>query len=155
MDELLNMLTRRNLLYRVVSRPDPKLDLTVQLGTGDFPRESAQNPSDFAARVREKLGDDKRLVRLYGTGTAIAHLTGDANRARLYLLSYSGPGRGSRGAGAQQSIRVRVRGTYRRPKLAGYGAAGDARLEDVENPEGATEFSVPPFQIVAVIDLEK
>src|SRR5207249_425247 len=95
MDEVLNMLTRRNLLYRVVPAPDRKLDLTVQLGSKDFPKESAQDPSDFAARVRAKLGDDRRLVRLYGTSTVIAHLTGDGKHARLYLLSYTrGGGRG-------------------------------------------------------------
>ena len=93
MDEVLNMLTRRNLLYRVVPAPDRKLDLTVQLGSKDFPKESAQDPSDFAARVRAKLGDDRRLVRLYGTSTVIAHLTGDGKRARLYLLSYARAGR--------------------------------------------------------------
>src|SRR5437879_3077927 len=75
MGEVLNMLTRRNLLYRVVPAPDRKLDLNVQLGSKDFPKESAQNPSEFAARVRAKLGDDRRLVRLYGTSTVIAHLT--------------------------------------------------------------------------------
>ena len=88
--EVLNLLTRSNLLYRVVSAPDRTLDLTLQLGTVDFPREAAANPSDFAARVRAKLGDDKRLVRLYGTSTVVAHLIGDGKQARLYLLSYGG-----------------------------------------------------------------
>ena len=84
MDEVLNMLTRRNLLYRVVPARDRQLDITVQLGTKDFPKESADNPSDFAARVRAKLGDDRRLVRLYGATTIIAHLTGDGKpRASL------------------------------------------------------------------------
>src|SRR5262249_15853028 len=93
MDEVLNMLRRRNLLYGVGGGRGRKLDGNVQLGTKDFPRESAQNPSDFAARVREKLDDDRRLVRLYGTSTIIAHLTGDGNRARLYLLNYMSGGR--------------------------------------------------------------
>ena len=97
MDEVLNMLTRRNLLYRVVPARDRQLDITVQLGTKDFPKESADNPSDFAARVRAKLGDDRRLVRLYGATTIIAHLTGDGKHARLYLLNYGG--RGGRGQG--------------------------------------------------------
>jgi hypothetical protein len=149
MDEVLNMLTRRNLLYRVVPAPDRKLDLTVQLGTKDFPRESAQNPSDFAARVRAKLDDDRRLVRLYGTSTMIAHLTGDDARARLHLLSYTAGGRGG-----GQSIRVRVLGRYRPVKFAGFGTTQDAVLTDIENPGKATEFSVPAFSTFAVIDLE-
>ena len=45
MDEVLNMLTRRNLLYRVVPAPDRKLDLTVQLGSKDFPKEAQRTPA--------------------------------------------------------------------------------------------------------------
>ena len=158
LDEVLNMLTRRNLLYRVVPAPDGKLDLTVQLGTKDFPTESAQDPSDFAARVRAKLGDEKRLVRLYGTNTVVAHLTGDGKRARLYLLSYArggGRGRGAgQGGGGFQGIRIRVLGRYQPVQFAGYGAPGDGKLADVENPGNTTEFWLPPFNTCAVIDLE-
>jgi hypothetical protein len=163
MDEVLNMLTRRNLLYRIVSAPDPKLDLTVQLGSKDFPRESAIDPSDFAARVRAKLGDDKRLVRLYGTSTVIAHLTGDGKQAQLYLLSYTrsggrgqGGGRGQQtgGGAGGQPIRVRVLGHYRPVKFAAYGVAEAAKLTDVENPGGSTEFTVPLFSTLGIIDLE-
>ena len=151
MEEVLNMLTRRNLLYRVVSAPDRKLDLTVQLGTRDFPRDAAENPNDFAARVREKLGDDKRLVRLYGTSTTIVRLTGDGNHARLYLLTY---GRNRGQGGGQQSIRIRVLGRYTPTQFAAYGTAPDAKLTDVENPGNTTEFSVPAFNICAIIDLD-
>jgi hypothetical protein len=147
MGEVLNMLTRRNLLYRVVSAPDPKLGVTVQLGSPDFPKESATNPSDFAARVREKVGDDKRLVRLYGTSTAIAHLTGDEKRARLVLLSYSRNR-------AQPGVRVRLLGRYRPSKFTAYGAAPDAKLADIEHPENATEFSIPEFNTIAIVDLD-
>jgi hypothetical protein len=165
MDEVLNMLTRRNLLYRVVSAQDSKLDLTVQLGSRDFPNESAVDPSDFAARVRAKLGDDKRLVRLYGTSTVIAHLTGDGKHAQLYLLSYAtgggrgqggGAGRGQQGSrgGGGQAIRIRLLGLYQPVKFAGYGAADGAKLMDVENPGNTTEFSVPAFTTLAIIDLE-
>ena len=44
MGEVLNLLTRRNLLYKVVKEPDPGLDLNVQLGTPDFPAESGREP---------------------------------------------------------------------------------------------------------------
>jgi hypothetical protein len=146
MDEILNMLTRRNLLYRVVSAPDRKLDVNVQLGTKDIPRESAANPSDFAARVRAKLTDDKRLVRLYGGTSTIARLTGDGKRVRLFLLTY---GRGR----SQQGLRIRVLGKWRPVNFAGFGAAEGAALTDVENPGSATEFSVPAHNVIAIIDL--
>ena len=155
MDEVLNMLTRRNLLYRVVPARDRQLDITVQLGTKDFPKESADNPSDFAARVRAKLGDDRRLVRLYGATTIIAHLTGDGKHARLYLLNYGGRGgRGQGGGGGVQSLRIRVLGRYRPSSLAAYGAPAEAKLTDIENPGNATEFSLPAFSICAAIDLD-
>jgi hypothetical protein len=160
LDEVLNLLTRRNLLYRVVPAPDRTLDLTVQLGTPDFPRESTANPSDFAARVRAKLGDDKRLVRLYGTSSVVAQLTGTDRQARLYLLSYGGRRQGGgqpaqHGAPQAQGIRVRVLGHYQPARFAGYRATTDAKLIDVENPGNATEFSVPPFTTLAIVDLNR
>jgi hypothetical protein len=153
MGEILNLLTRRNLLYRVVGARDPALDLTVQLGTADFPRDAAANPSEFAARVRARLGDDRRLVRLYGTSTVIAHLTGEAGAARLYLLAYGGSNR-RQPAGSQQGLRVRVLGRYRPAGFAAYGLGADRTLTDVENPGSATEFSVPPFMTTAIVELE-
>lgn len=146
MGEALNMLTRRNLLYRVVQQPDRRLDLTVRLGTRDFPADAVKNPSEFAARVRAKLGDDRRLVRLYGSNTAIAHLTGDGRRARLYVLSYSRNR-------TQPGLRVRVRERYQPTGLAAYGAASDATLADVRHPGRTTEFSLPPFSTIAIVDL--
>src|SRR5204863_5212029 len=60
--EVMNMLTRRNLLYRIVKAPERDLAVTVQLGSKDFPKESAADPNDFAARLRDKVGDDNRFV---------------------------------------------------------------------------------------------
>jgi hypothetical protein len=151
MSEALNMLTRRNLLYRVVSAPERELP-TVRLGSADFPRESAKNPSEFAARVREKIGDDNRLVRVYGTSTAIVHLTGDRERARLFVLGYGGNRR--RQGREQQNVRVRVLGRYAPASFAAFGAAPEATLVDVENPGNATEFSLPAFSVCAIVDLK-
>jgi hypothetical protein len=139
MDEVLNMLARRNLLYRVVPAPDRKLDITVQLGTKDFPKESAENPSDFAARVRAKLGDDKRLVRLYGATTIIAHLTGDGKRARLFLLNY-GRGRGRWRGGADKAFNSRARAL----STSNFAAAGGGgcRGDRCRKSGNTTEFSL-------------
>jgi hypothetical protein len=155
-NEVLNLLTRRNLLYKVVPAPDRTLDLNVQLGTPEFPAEAAANPYEFAARVRAKLGDDKRLVRLYGTSTVIARLTGDKSRVRLYLLSF-GSRRQQQDAGARagvEAIRVRVQGRYQPVKLAAYGANPDAKVSDLRHPGTTTEFWVPDFNVCAIIDLE-
>lgn len=153
MGEVLNLLTRRNLLYRVVSGNDRSLNLIVRLGTADFPQTLARNPHEFAARVRAKLGDDKRLVRVYGTSSVVAHLTGDSRRARLYLLSYSGS---SRMQGRNlQPVRVRLLGRYEPTHVAVDNGPADAQLSDVDHPGNATEFSLPPFATLAIVDLAR
>lgn len=152
MGEILNMLTRRNLLYRVVSAPDPALDLTVRLGTPEFPANVATNPYELAQRVRAKLGDDNRLVRLYGTDTTVAHLIGNARHARLYLLAYGGRNR-RQPVRLEEGVRVRVRGRYTPDRFAAYGAEPDAQLADVEHPGETTEFTIPAFNTLAIIDL--
>ena len=151
MGEILNLLTRRNLLYRVVSGPDRSLNLTVRLGSRDFPQTLAPNPHEFAARVRAKLGDDKRLVRLYGTTSVVARLTSDGQRTRLFLLSYAGPTR-MQGRGLQP-VRVRLLGRYQPTRVAVDSGPADAQLADVDHPGNATEFSVPPFATLAIVDL--
>ena len=151
MGEVLNLLTRQNLFYKVVKKPDTDLDLNVQLGTRDFPAEAAANPYEFAAQVRAKLGDDKRLVRLYGTSTVIARLTGHPKGARLFLLSFGSRRQQSAGP---QAIRVRVVGRYRPTGFSPYGVSDEAKLGDLRNPGNTTEFWVPDFTTCAVIDLE-
>ena len=151
MAEVMNLLTRRNLLYKVVAKPDPALDVTVQLGTPDFPAEAATNPYEFAARVRAKLGDERRLVRIYGTSTVLARLTGSAGRARLSLLSFASSRQQS---GSPQAMRVRLVGRYQPTRFAGYAAAEGAALGDLRHPGNTTEFWVPDFRTLAVIDLQ-
>ena len=48
---------------------------------------------------------------------------------------------------------MRVLGRYLSATVAAYGALPDAKLTDVLNPDKATEFSVPAFNIIAIIDL--
>ena len=146
--EVLNMLTRRNLLYRVVAKGDRSLGVTVDVGMPAFPRNALANPSDFAARVREALGDDRRSVRVYGSSTVIAHLMGDDTRARLHLLSYSRNR-------SEASIRVRLLGRYRAPSVAAFGTRDGAALTDVRQEDAATEFSVPAFNTIAIVDVER
>lgn len=143
--EVLNLLGRRNLLYRVVREPDPGLQLNIRLGSKDFPAASAANPSDFAARVREKLTDEKRLLRVYNSYTVLAHLTGDGTRARLHLLNYS--------PRPAEDVRVRVLGLYKDIRLM--EADGLKQAKDVSVLEGGTEFTLPRLTTYAIVDLEK
>lgn len=144
--EVLNLLGRRNLLYRVVLKEDPSLDINIRVGTKQYPRESTTNPNDFAARVREKLTDEKRLLRVYGTYTVIGNLTGDKTRARLHLLNYS--------PRPAKDVRIRVLGVYETVKLAD-STDPSLHAKDVAIQDGGTEFTVASLQTYAVVDLEK
>jgi hypothetical protein len=93
----------------------------------------------------------QRLVRIYGTNTVIARLTGDRTRARLFLLSYAASRRQQRDN--LQAMRVRVLGRYQ-ATLAAYGAEQDTALTDIRHPDTATEFWVPDFSVIAIIDLK-
>jgi hypothetical protein len=141
--EVMNLLTRRNLLFRIVSAPDPSLDLNIRLGAPDYPRSAAANPSEFASMVRRKLTDEKRLLRIYGSDVVIARLTADSSHARLHLLNYGGK--------TVEGLRVRVLGHYKTAKLSAPG--GDASVSDFAPAADAVEFSIPELGAYAIIDL--
>jgi hypothetical protein len=141
--EAMNLLIRRNLLFRLVTAPDPRLDLNVQLGSPDFPRSAAANPSDFARLVRRKLTDEKRLLRIYGSEVVVGRLTGDGSHARLHLLNYS--------ARKVEGLRVRVLGSYRNAQL--FSPETVPAISDFVAADGATEFSLPALETYAIVDL--
>src|SRR5881409_1488654 len=112
--------TMRNLLFRIVTAPDPRLDLHVSIGAPEYPRAAASNPSEFVAMIRQKLTDSKRLLRIYGSEVVIGRLTGDGSRARLHLLNYGGR--------KVEGVRVRVLGVYKNVQILtprGAGTIGD------------------------------
>lgn len=144
--ELLNLLVRKNLLFKLVTTPDPSLDLNVRFGSDEFLKGDTSDPSRLAQSVRARLTDDKRLFRVYGSDTVVARLMGDEKRARLYLLNYSSGRRSGFG------IRVRVLGCYQNHKGAVSGLDNPDIREYVVT-ENATEFTIPEMGILAVIDL--
>lgn len=144
--ELMNLLTRRNLLYRIVPAPDSHLDLNIRLGSKEYPKSEAADPSQLAQKIRSELTDEKRLLRVYGSEVVIARLTGNGAKARIHLLNYANrPVKG---------LRVRVLGTFANWKVAAYDKPG-LKLEDFASADGATEFSVPEMSTYAVIDLSR
>jgi hypothetical protein len=146
--EFMNLLVRRNLLFRVVKSPDPKLDLTVALGSAQYPRSEAGNPSLLAEKVRSNLTDEKRLFRLYGSEVVVGRLVGDGNRRRLYLLNYGAA------RSPVEGIRIRLLGVYPHSDIAEYDRP-NARLVDASNASGTTEFTVPELKTFAVITLSR
>jgi hypothetical protein len=144
--EVMNLMARRNLLFRVVPAPDPNCDLNVQIGTKEFSKDDAADPFAFATLVRKKLTDEKRLVRLYGSDVVLARMNGDATRVRVHLINYGG--------GKVDGLRVRVRGEYAQGTLSAFGIENTA-LADYTIADGGTEFTVPSMNVYAVVDLKK
>jgi hypothetical protein len=139
--EAMNLLARRNLLFRIVKTPDPKLELNVSPTAQD-----ASNPFAYAQEIRQKLGDDKRLVRLYGSDVVLANLTGDGKKARLFLINYSNR--------KVTGLRVRLRGAYKNAALHVFGIE-NAAAADYLSEDGNAEFTVPEMGPFAVIDLNQ
>jgi hypothetical protein len=143
--EVMNLLARRNLLFAPLKAPRPGFDVTIQLGRAPFSGNIADDPFLTAAEARSRLGDARRLVRLYGSDTTIVRLTGDGRRARLHLLHY--------GDYSVEGLRVRVLGRYRRISVSaptGGALSADDRADDA----GAVEFTLPALANYMVIDLE-
>jgi hypothetical protein len=145
--EFMNLLLRRNLLFKIVKSPDAKLDINVALGAPDYPRAEAANPSLLAEKVRSHLTDEKRLLRIYGSEVVVGRLLGNRDAARLLLINY----------GAARSpvtaVRIRVLGAYPRQHAVQFDAPLD--LEDAGVQDGATEFTLPELKTFAVIDLAR
>jgi hypothetical protein len=146
--EVMKLLVRRNLLFQIVRKRAPSLELNVEIGSKDYTREQARDPYFLAQKIRADLGDDKRLVRIFGSQVTVARLAGDTGRARLHLLNYAGPSRPAVG------VRVRVKGPYRSARPAIYGNP-TAQLQDVSTGQDAIEFTVKQLDLYAVVDLSK
>jgi hypothetical protein len=137
MGELMNLLARQNLLYRMEKTADRSLRVNIQTG-------SKENPNLLAHKIRSQLGDENRSLRIYGSEVVIAHLATNSRQARVSLLNYS--------IRSIRGLRVRVRGVYAKGESRVFGVAGD-HLEDWTVDGGATEFTVPNLGVYAVIDL--
>jgi hypothetical protein len=142
--EVMNLMVRRNLLFKPLSAPESRFAVNVVLGTPGFPVAEAADPSTFAIKIRRQLTDERRSLRIFGSEVVIGRLTADAGRVRLYLLNY--------GNREIAGLRIRVRGTYR---------AGDAYVfdhgrlapTDYAAADGATELSLPTLTTYAIVDL--
>ena len=120
--ELLNLLTRMNLLYRIEREPNPSFHVNVRLGTKEYPTEEASNPSMTAHKIRSQIGDDNRSLRIYGSEVVVGRLLSGPKTARIFLINYSGR--------PVLGLRVRARGTYSKADTRIFGAA-DARVAKV------------------------
>ena len=106
----------------------------------------AGDPSKQAYAIRQQVGDEKRLLRLYGSEVVIGHLTGDASRVRLHLVNYS--------QRPVTGMRVRVLGRFPQSAAHIFGVP-DAKLTDFIADRDATEFTLANLNEYAVIDLNR
>jgi hypothetical protein len=142
--EVMNLLARRNLLFEIVQSPSPRFPLTIRIGTPEYAREDATDPSAFAQKIRGQLTDERRSLRVYGSEVVICRLTAEAGRARLHLINYGGR--------EIEGLRIRLRGSYGDGEVHVAGA-GRLALEDRVVSGGATEFTIPRIATYAVVDL--
>ncbi len=146
--EFMNLLVRGNLLFKLVPRIEPGRVLQVALGQPDFPKSDAGNPKLLAEKVRAKVTDEKRRLRIYGSYVVIGRLLGNDARARLFLLNYGAE------KASVDGIRVRVLGEYAKPKEWQYDCP-NAQLSDYTSQADVTEFTVAKLPMFAVIDLAR
>jgi hypothetical protein len=144
--EVMNLLSRRNLLFQVLPSPAARFRINIAIGSAAYPLADAADPSAFALKIRRQLTDEQRSLRIYGSEVVIGRLTGDADRARLHLINYGGR--------EIEGLRIRVRGAYRDGELYAFGAAR-VPLEDFVAAGDVTEFSVPKIETYAAVDLKR
>jgi len=72
--ELMNLLIRRNLLFRIAKPGESGSGPVVRVGSKEYPKAEAANPSLLAEKVRANLTDEKRSLRIYGSEVVIARL---------------------------------------------------------------------------------
>jgi hypothetical protein len=143
--EVMNLLARRNLLFDVVKDPSRRFAINIRIGSAEYPREQAADPSAFAQKIRAQLTDERRTLRVYGSEVVVCRLTANRTAARLHLLNYGGRD--------IEGLRVRVRGAYRTGE-AHVAGAGRLPLQDEVVADGAIEFTLPRLGTYAVVDLK-
>jgi hypothetical protein len=142
--EVMNLLIRRNLFFRLVTQPSSLYPIHIKIGTREYPLDEAADPSAFAQKIRRQIGDDKRSIRIYGSEVVIARLSSDSEKTRLHLLNYGGR--------EIEGLRVRLRGKFGK----GFGliaGVGRGELEDFLVADGTTEFTISRMMSYAFIEL--
>jgi hypothetical protein len=142
--EVMNLLVRDNLLFEIVPGPEPRLKLTVKIGSDAY---QSKNADELEHQIRANLEDKRRSIRIYGTSVVVAHVVRQGTRLRVHLLNY-GAGKGT----VVGAFRVRLLGHYDSGRLHCFERPQDT-LVDFEKDQDATEFTVPGLKTYAIVDL--
>ena len=144
--EVMNLLARRNLLFQVVPGAVGAFRINIAMGSPDYPREEAADPSAFALKIRRQLTDEQRTLRVYGSEVVICRLTGDARADPAASPQLRRPR--DRGAAHQAARRLRQGRRRRRRRRA----AAARRLRRRRRRHGV--LGAAARDVYAVIDLK-
>lgn len=132
--EVMNLLSRRSIGFRVAAKGDYAL-------TGKM-----ANAYEAMQEIREKLGDEKRVLRLFGSELTLAVAAREGNRVRLHLVNY--------GQRPVDHLRIRVQGVFREAGIQAYLHGGIApKFRDFEPGKNYTEFTLESLGAYGVLDL--
>lgn len=135
--EALNLLARRNIFYT----RDAFHGLAIHLDS------KIANPYEFMQDVRERIGDEKRILRIFGSELTIATLTRRGKHVRLQLVNY--------GSRPVETLRIRIEGHYTEKNIrARVFKAAEPRLSGFVHEGGYTEFTLEELPLYAVLDLD-
>ncbi|MBS1830572.1 MAG: hypothetical protein JST93_35050 [Acidobacteria bacterium] len=132
--EVMNLLSRRSIPYSVATKGDYALTAKMT------------NAYEAMQDIREKLGDDKRVLRLFGSELTLAVAAREGNRVRLHLINY--------GQRPVEYLRLRVHGVFREANIKAYLYGGIApKFKDLETGKDYTEFTLESLGPYGVLDL--
>ncbi len=141
--EVLNLMARRNLLFRVAQREAPDVALNVRVGSKEFSRKDAQNPEAFALSVRRRLTDEKRSL----VAPQAARRSSPADARGLARSCTSSTTAADRSTGCASACS----GSWVAAEARVFGEERMA-VEDQVTADGATEFSLGLIGYV-IVDL--
>ncbi|MFN0085152.1 MAG: hypothetical protein ACKVX9_07170 [Blastocatellia bacterium] len=142
--EVMNLLTRRNLLFELLPRSSAKYRINIRLGTKAYPAADAADPSEFALKIRHQLGDENRSLRIYGSETVFARYTAGGGLFRLHLLNYSNS--------QIDGLRVKLKGAASAGALGRAFGVGEFTPDTPVQADGAYEFSIPRMRLYSMIE---
>lgn len=134
--EVMNLLSRRSIGYALAPKGDYALTAKMT------------NPYEAMQDIREKLGDNRRVIRLFGSELTLAEAAREGNRVRLHLINY--------GSRPVDHLRIRIQGVYREPDIKVH-LLGPAipKLKDFESGKDYTEFTLETLGAYGVLDFSR
>ncbi|MBL8178453.1 MAG: hypothetical protein JNK48_27510 [Bryobacterales bacterium] len=132
--EVMNMLSRRSIGYGIGAKGDYALSAKMT------------NAYEAMQEMREKLGDERRVLRLFGSELTLAVAAREGARVRIHLVNY--------GQRPVEHLRLRVQGAFREANMKAYLYGGLAtKLRDFESGKDYTEFTLESLGAYGVLDL--